>query len=71
LTFEHADQWDLGNNYFFFDTTHPDTEETEIYGEYSPSISLGKILKKDLSSGLVKDYRLTATIEMGNGSICL
>ncbi|WP_411392330.1 outer membrane protein OmpK [Pseudomonas sp. MPB23] len=73
VTFEHADAWKYGDNFFFFDrifyngkedgNAGPDT----YYGEFSPRLSFGKILDKDLSFGPIKDVLLAFTYEFGEG----
>jgi len=67
FTFEHVSVWEFGDNFFFFDVSNPDQEETSLYGEYAPSLSLGKIFGRDLSFGAIKDLRLTAGFEFGKG----
>jgi nucleoside-specific outer membrane channel protein Tsx len=73
VTFEHADAWKYGDNFFFLDrifyngkedgNVGPDT----YYGEFSPRLSFGKILDKDLSFGPIKDVLLAFTYEFGEG----
>lgn len=71
MTFEHADGWTYGDNFFFFDVENPERDGdrtlTNIYGEFSPRLSFGKMLGKDLSFAFVKDVLLAGTVEMGNG----
>lgn len=71
MTFEHANGWTYGDNFFFFDVENAerdgDSTQTNLYGEFSPRLSAGKILKKDLSFSIVKDVLLAGTIEMGSG----
>jgi nucleoside-specific outer membrane channel protein Tsx len=71
LTFEHADAWKYGDNFFFFDVTNPEInrngQKTSIYGEFSPRLSIGKITGLDLSAPYVKDVLVAGTLEMGNG----
>ncbi|WP_321276904.1 DUF5020 family protein [Thiomicrorhabdus indica] len=58
----------LWKKLFFIDVTDPNGDganETQWYGEYSPSLSLSKISGKDLSFGFVKDVSLAGTLEMG------
>lgn len=65
VTLEHVDGWEYGSNFFFFDVSEPNNPDSSFYGEFSPSLSLGKISGKDLSFGFVKDVSLTATWEFG------
>jgi nucleoside-specific outer membrane channel protein Tsx len=71
FTFEHANAWKYGDNFFFFDVTNPtrdgDNTPTGFYGEYSPRLSFGKILRQDLSIGPLRDVLLASTLEMGEG----
>lgn len=71
ITFEHADAWKYGDNFFFFDVTNPEVgragSPTSFYGEFSPRLSIGKITGKDLSAPFVKDVLLAGTLEMGEG----
>ena len=66
MTFEQANSWNYGSNYFFFDVTNPSEADTSIYGEFSPSLSGKEILNLNLSDGLIKDIKMTATAEFGN-----
>jgi nucleoside-specific outer membrane channel protein Tsx len=66
FTFEHADGWKYGDNFFFVDVSNPETEGTAYYAEFSPRLSLGKLAGGEpWSFGIVKDVLLSGTIEMG------
>ncbi|NOY13805.1 MAG: DUF5020 domain-containing protein [Deltaproteobacteria bacterium] len=71
ITFEHANGWKYGDNFFFVDIGNADrsgnTTQTNLYAEFSPRLSLGKITGKDLSFGFVKDILLAGTLEAGEG----
>lgn len=67
FTFEHADGWKYGDNFFFLDVSNPGTNGTSEYAEFSPRFSFGKIATTDLSFGVVKDVLLAATWEKGGG----
>lgn len=71
VTFEHADGWKYGDNFFFVDITNPDRESvntpTEFYSEYSPRVSLLSLAGKTPWTGFVKDILQTDTVEMGQG----
>lgn len=67
FTFEHADGWKYGDNFFFLDVSNPGATGTAEYAEFSPRFSVGKIIGKDLSFGVVKDVLIAGTWEMGGG----
>jgi len=67
LTLEHVSGWNYGSNFFFIDATEPNSDgpgETGFYGEFSPSLSLGKLSGSDMSFGIVKDVSLEGTWEV-------
>ena len=63
ITFEHADSWRYGDNYFFLDVYNV-TENvrsgaaTYLYGEWHPRFSLSKLSGVDFSWGLLRDVLL-------------
>jgi nucleoside-specific outer membrane channel protein Tsx len=73
VTFEHADAWKYGDNFFFLDkifyqgkkdaSNGPNT----YYGEFSPRLSFGKIFDQKIEFGPVKDVLLAMTYEFGEG----
>lgn len=65
MTLEHADAWTYGDNFFFFDVSDPDRSGTQVYGEFAPRLSLGKISGRDLTRGLIKEVLLAAQINTG------
>jgi nucleoside-specific outer membrane channel protein Tsx len=67
MTFEHADGWGYGDNFFFFDVNYPMSTNTSYYGEYSPRLSLGKMTGSDLSFGPAQDVMLAFGLEFGIG----
>ncbi len=67
ITVEHANGWKYGDNFFFMDIAKPTAKGTSHYGEYSPRLSFGKISGKDFSFGVVKDFLLAGTLEVGDG----
>lgn len=71
ITLENASGWKYGDNFFFVDITDPDRTgeqtQTSWYGEISPRLSFGKMTNTDLSMGIIQDFLLTSTIEMGEG----
>lgn len=67
LTFEHAGATEFGDTFMFIDVLQNTKGKQEIYGEISPRFSIGKLLKQDLSSGIIKDYFLSYTFEFCDG----
>jgi len=67
VTFEHVGATEFGDTFMFVDVLQNSKGKREIYGEISPRFSLGKLLKKDLSSGIIKDYFLSYTFEFCDG----
>lgn len=70
VTLEHVNGWKYGDNFFFVDITNPDRTGdqtgTEFYGEISPRLSILSLLGKEPGTGLIKDYLITTTLEMGD-----
>jgi nucleoside-specific outer membrane channel protein Tsx len=65
FTFEHANGWAYGDNFFFMDVSNATDRGTSYYAEFSPRLSLGKITGKKMSAGIVKDVLVAGTLEMG------
>jgi nucleoside-specific outer membrane channel protein Tsx len=65
LTFEHANGWKYGDNFFFVDVVNPDARGTGYYAEFSPRLSFAKMTGANLKFGPVKDVLLAGTQEMG------
>lgn len=53
--------------FFYFDTTQPFENGTNLYGEFSPRLNLVKLFGKDPKSGIWRDVLLAGSLEMGNG----
>ncbi|WP_020674880.1 DUF5020 family protein [Geopsychrobacter electrodiphilus] len=72
LTFEHANGWKYGDNFFFLDVVNPMRDgvhsTNDLYAEFSPRLSLSKISGKKIAFGFVKDVLLASTLEMGEYS---
>ncbi|WP_017906344.1 outer membrane protein OmpK [Pseudomonas asplenii] len=73
VTFEHADAWKYGDNFFFLDRifyngkADGNVGPNTYYGEFSPRLSFGKILDQKLEFGPIKDVLLAFTYEFGEG----
>lgn len=61
VTFQHASGWKYGDNFFFFDAIKTDGG-SEVYGEFYPNFSLGKISGNDLSVGPIRDFGVLAGV---------
>ncbi|MDH5300990.1 MAG: DUF5020 domain-containing protein [Gammaproteobacteria bacterium] len=66
LTIENAAGWEYGDSFFFVDITNPWGHKTGQYVEFSPRASLNKIFDAPVSDGLIKEYFIASTLEMGN-----
>jgi nucleoside-specific outer membrane channel protein Tsx len=72
LTFEHADAWWYGDNYFFLDVYNLAEHDRLLgdatyYGEWHPRFSLSKIFGWKLSRGLVKDALIAHEFAFAEG----
>lgn len=67
FTFEHANGWKYGDNFFFLDTGNPDARGTSHYAEFSPRLSVLKLSGKPEMKGLVKDVLIAGTWEQADG----
>lgn len=68
ITFTHADGWALGRNFMFMDTLITEDgqpSQTSVYGEAYSYLSLGKIIGKNVSIGIVKDLNATVGVNAG------
>ena len=71
LSIENSAAWSWGSSYFFVDTlysTQNDNGAWDLYGEWYPSASFGKMSGKDLSAGIFKDISLTMGLNAGRKS---
>lgn len=73
LTFESASKFMHGDSFFWVDITNPSKKSNEdstsgLYGEWSPRLSLVKLLQIDLSEGIIKDIMFSNTFEFGNSA---
>lgn len=64
ITLEHADGWTYGDNFFFFDISQPFANDSFIYGEWHPRLSLGKITNSNAGFGFVKDTLIATEINV-------
>jgi nucleoside-specific outer membrane channel protein Tsx len=73
LTFEHASGWEYGDNYMFLDVIDPFVQAneniTELYGEWSPRFSMGKIFGFYEKDRFVQDFLISSTLEYGRSGV--
>lgn len=68
FTFENVTAHDWGGTFFFIDSNqgHGRAEDQDdVYGEFSPTLSLGGVTGNDLSVGPISDVSLAGTYEFG------
>lgn len=72
VTFEHVSGWSKGDLFIFVDYINFNGDkdftgsETAYYGEFAPRFSFGKILEKDLSTGIIQDVYVATCLEFGD-----
>lgn len=72
LTFEHASGWSMGDLFVFVDSIHYNgdvADDSTLYGEISPRLSIGKLFDTPIRFGPVKDVLLAATYEFGEDDV--
>lgn len=71
MTFEVANGWKYGDNFFFSDVTNGAVFDTSMplstYGEFHTRLSLGKISGKEISVGPLSDILLAGEIDYPSG----
>lgn len=70
LTLEHFRTWDYGDVFLFADLmygTKFNGDKSEIYGEFSPRLSLAKISGNDLQTNWTRDFYIAGQINLGDG----
>ncbi|WKJ91574.1 outer membrane protein OmpK [Methylomonas montana] len=68
ITITHAHGWAYGRNFFFMDTLFSEAgqpSQINLYGEAYSTFSVGKILERDLSFGILKDFGVTGGVNLG------
>ncbi len=74
VTFEHASGWSKGDLFIFVDGINFDGDrdlrgsQDSYYGEFAPRFSVGKIMDKDLSGSIIKDFYIATCWEFGASS---
>lgn len=69
LTIQHATQWKLGDSFFFIDFMDDDAvdgfNDKDAYGEWYPTISLGKLSGRQIKAGPLRDLALIGGLNFG------
>lgn len=65
LTFQHASGWKYGDNFFFVDLIRTEDENIDLYGEWYPTVSFGKIAGKKSFGGPLRDIGLIMGLNFG------
>ncbi|WP_111493382.1 MULTISPECIES: outer membrane protein OmpK [Marinobacter] len=71
FTFENVTAHNWGGTFFFIDRNHghgSSEGDDDVYGEFSPTLSMNWLSNNDLSFGPIKDVLLTGTYEFGGGT---
>ena len=69
LTFQHALSWSLGDSFFFTDfiddVAVDGFNDRDFYGEWYPTLSLGKLANRKVGAGPLRDIALIGGINFG------
>ena len=69
LTFQHATGWGKGGSFFFIDLIDDDVQDgfndKDFYGEWYPTLSLGKLFGSEIKIGPVRDVSLIGGTNFG------
>ncbi|BBI64944.1 hypothetical protein HSBAA_62500 [Vreelandella sulfidaeris] len=71
VTFENVTAHDWGGTFLFVDSNHGRGSvdgDDDLYGEFSPALSLSWLSGVDLQRGPMKDISLAGTYEFGGGT---
>ena len=75
VTIENFSVWEYGTVFFYYDITEPRGRDqgpkyysNQFFGGISPTLSLSKVLNKQVSAGFIKDVSLRAELENGSGN---
>ena len=59
----HTSQWKYGDNLFYFDITSPYHDQTSVYSEIDPRLSLSKMTETKVQYGFIEDVLIAAKFE--------
>jgi nucleoside-specific outer membrane channel protein Tsx len=63
ITLQHASGWSYGENFFFVDLTNSSNanfNDADMYSEWYPAISLGKLFSRNAATGPFRDFSVLA-----------
>ena len=70
LTFQNASRWSLGDSFIFLDWTDDHGvdgfNEKSMYGEWYPTLSLGRVTGRTIGFGPIRDMALIGGLNFGN-----
>ena len=70
LTFQQASRWSLGDSFIFLDWTDDGGadgfNEKTMYGEWYPTLSLGRVSNRTIGAGPIRDVALVGGLNFGN-----
>ena len=69
FTVQNASRWKLGDSFFFLDyiddSGNDGFNDRDFYSEWYPTLSFGKLAKKDVRLGPIRDVALVAGVNAG------
>ena len=69
LTFQNASGWKYGGSFFFIDFIDDDTNDgfndKDFYGEWYPTLSIGKVSGSEIKIGPIRDISLIGGLNFG------
>ena len=72
LTVQQASRWSLGDSFIFIDFTDDGGadgfNEKSVYGEWYPSLSLGRVSKRTIGAGPIRDVAVVSGLNFGSDS---
>ena len=70
LTIQQASRWSLGDSFIFIDFTDDGGadgfNEKSVYGEWYPSLSLGRVSKRTIGAGPIWDVAIVSGLNFGS-----
>ena len=70
LTFQQASRWSLGDSFLFIDFADDGGtdgfDDKSVYGEWYPSLSLGRVSKRTIGVGPIRDVAIISGFNFGS-----